>query len=280
MLPIIALVVLASLCEAKPMLNADAPRPSFGTLGIDNFIVNGQDASPGEWPWQLSQQRASGSAWSHSCGASLLSSNKALSASHCVDGALPSNLRVIAGLHQRTDESGTQTSNVASYTMHENYQGDVYTYSNDISILNLATAITTSSTIQFLTLPPDNNDNFLGDICTITGWGRTSSSNILPDILQEAQIEVIGTAECDTLMQGVVGVRVWDNHLCLYDRQNNIGSCNGDSGGPCNCPNGAGGFYVAGVTSWGISSGSGNCLQTYPSVYTRTSAYLAWIAAN
>lgn len=51
----------------------------------------------------------------------------------------------------------------------------------------------------------------------------------------------------------------------------------GDSGGPLNCPDG--GTRVAGVTSWGISSG-GDCLQNYPSVYTRTSAYLAWIAAN
>ena len=52
----------------------------------------------------------------------------------------------------------------------------------------------------------------------------------------------------------------------------------GDSGGPLNCPDG--GTRVAGVTSWGVSSGTGNCLQTYPSVYTRTSAYLGWIAAN
>lgn len=54
----------------------------------------------------------------------------------------------------------------------------------------------------------------------------------------------------------------------------------GDSGGPLNCPDGTGGYYVAGVTSWGISNPLGNCLQTYPSVYTRTSAYLDWIASN
>lgn len=53
-----------------------------------------------------------------------------------------------------------------------------------------------------------------------------AASNALPDILQEAQIEVIGTAECDTLMQGVSGVRIWDNHLCLFDRAEQTGSCN------------------------------------------------------
>jgi len=53
----------------------------------------------------------------------------------------------------------------------------------------------------------------------------------------------------------------------------------GDSGGPLNCPDG-GVTVVAGIISWGISSGAGNCVLTYPSVCTRTSAYLDWIAAN
>lgn len=69
------------------MLNLDVPVASFGRLGVDNQIIGGQDASPGAWPWQLSQQRSSGGSWSHSCGASLLSSTKALSAAHCIDGA-------------------------------------------------------------------------------------------------------------------------------------------------------------------------------------------------
>lgn len=45
-------------------------------------VIGGTDASPGEFPWQLSQTRGG----SHSCGASLLSSNYALSAGSCVDG--------------------------------------------------------------------------------------------------------------------------------------------------------------------------------------------------
>jgi len=53
----------------------------------------------------------------------------------------------------------------------------------------------------------------------------------------------------------------------------------GDSGGPLNCPDGYGGYYVAGLTSWGVSN-SGVCLQRYPSVYTRTSSYLYWIFSN
>ena len=54
----------------------------------------------------------------------------------------------------------------------------------------------------------------------------------------------------------------------------------GDSGSSLNCPDGNGGYYLAGVTSWGILnniSGIIVCDVTEPSVYTRTSSYLEWI---
>jgi elastase-2 len=269
MLSLIVLLATAGLMEAKPSL-----MPTFS-----NMVVGGEDATQGEFPWQLSQQRQSGAAWSHSCGASLLGSTRALSAAHCVDGAAASILRVIAGLHQRSNTAGSQTSNVARTVVHASYQVGSATYANDIAILHLVTAITTGNGIQFASLPSDDNNDFAGTTFVISGWGRTDATNILPDTLQKASIGVIGGTQCQTLMSGVSGVTIWDGHICLYDTANNIGSCNGDSGGPLNCPSGSS-TVVAGVTSWGISSGTGRCLQTYPSVYTRTSAYLAWIAGN
>jgi secreted trypsin-like serine protease len=278
---IVFVLALFVLADARPNINLNAPHVSTGRLGIDNYIIGGTNAAQGVWLWQLSQQRQSGSTWSHSCGASLLSSTAALSAAHCVDGASASIIRVIAGLYQRSDTSNAQTVNAASITVHQRYQVDAASYSNDIAIIHLAGAVDTSaSNVALLTLPADNNNNFAGTTCTITGWGRDSRDNTLPDILQQADIQVITTASCTSLMSPVNGATIWDNHICLYDTANNIGSCNGDSGGPLNCPTGSGGHYVAGVTSWGISSVLGVCQQDYPSVYTRTSAYLDWIASN
>ena len=59
----------------------------------------------------------------------------------------------------------------------------------------------------------------------------------------------------------------------------------GDSGGPLVCSTGrGGGYYLAGVTSWGISTadkdGNQACDPKYPSVYTNVNAYLDWIAAH
>jgi secreted trypsin-like serine protease len=86
---------------------------------------------------------------------------------------------------------------------------------------------------------------------------------------------VLSTADCRSRMANVGGANIWDSHICVYDSTQQRGSCNGDSGGPLNC-----GSTVAGVTSFGVSSILGNCQQSYPSVYTRTSTYLAWISGN
>jgi secreted trypsin-like serine protease len=256
------------------MLNLDAP---VAVLNLDHRIIGGQDAEQGKWIWQLSQQRLSGTVWSHSCGASLLSATKALSASHCVDGSSVSILRVIAGLYQQSDTGVIST--LSGYKMHESYNVGTPSYANDIAILSLTTSISAGGNIGYLTLPPDNSDQFTGDVCTITGWGRTSSSQALPNILQQVDLTVLSTAECDMRMEGVGGANVWDGHICVYDPAGNAGACNGDSGGPMNCPYG-GGYYVSGITSWVVSSGTGACLPSYPSVYTRTSYYLDWIANN
>jgi secreted trypsin-like serine protease len=164
--------------------------------------------------------------------------------------------------------------------MHQRYQVDPATYSNDIAIINLATPIALGGNVALLTLPPDNGNQFAGQTCTVTGWGRTSSSNTLPNILQQADITILTTADCNSRMSSVGGALVWDGQICIFDPAGVSGSCNGDSGGPLNCPNGSGGYYVAGVTSWVVTNALGSCLVSYPSVYTRTSYYLSWISSN
>uniref|UniRef100_A0A8C5RXZ0 Peptidase S1 domain-containing protein n=1 Tax=Laticauda laticaudata TaxID=8630 RepID=A0A8C5RXZ0_LATLA len=51
--------------------------------------------------------------------------------------------------------------------------------------------------------------------------------------------------------------------------------CNGDSGGPLNCPAADGRWYVHGVTSF-VSAWGCNTLQK-PTVFTRVSAFIPWI---
>jgi len=135
------LVVLlaVALCDARPSRDSNA-HPALFEEGIDSYILGGEAANVGEFPWQLSQQRLGG-AWSHSCGASLLKSTHALSAAHCVDGAAVTVLRVLAGLHDRSNDAGAVYSNCAAYTKHQSYNDGSVTFANDIATITLATPI-------------------------------------------------------------------------------------------------------------------------------------------
>jgi len=268
----VALVALVCLCEARPR----GERISIGIPtayeGVDSMIIGGTNAAPGAWPWQLSQQRSN----SHSCGASLLKARHGLSAAHCVDGAGVNTLRVIAGLHDRSNTAGTVIQNLQSYTMHASYNTGTPTYSNDIAILTFVAAINANGgTIRYAALPANNNGDFSGQTCVITGWGRTSSSNTLPNVLQQASVGILTQAQC---VSQAGGANIWAGHICIKDSQNTRGACNGDSGGPVNCPSGNT-YLVTGIASFVFQSG-GNCLPTSPSVYTRSGYYLGWITQN
>jgi len=271
----VALLALAYVCDARP--SDMAPRAAFFELGFGGFILGGENANIADFPWQLSQQRLGG-AWSHSCGASLLGPNKALSAAHCVDGAAVAILRVIAGLQDRSNEANTQTSTLTGYIMHPQYGVGAPTFNNDIATLQLAVTITMDGNVQPATLPADNSNQYVGDIVVLTGWGRTSASNVLPNLLQKVSIPVIAEAACNTALAPVSGALTGPGQICVKDTANTAGSCNGDSGGPMNRGQ-VGSYIVVGVTSCGIQGG-GACLPTYPSIYSRTAFYLDFIGAN
>jgi elastase-2 len=192
-----------------------------------------------------------------------------------MDGTPATSLRVIAGLHDRSNTAGTTTANIASYRMHEFYNNGDATYANDIAIMTFATNIApVAGRIAYATLPANNLNNFAGSTCTITGWGRNSGTNNLPNILQKASITILNLAQCVQ----AAGTGIWANHICISDPAGNAGACNGDSGGPSNCPSGTN-TVVTGIASFVFALGN-QCLTGRPSVYTRTSAYLAWITTN
>ena len=59
-------------------------------------VINGQDASPHSWPWQISL-RMNGK---HVCGGSLIRPNWVVTAAHCVDRyPLASAYTVVVGMY-------------------------------------------------------------------------------------------------------------------------------------------------------------------------------------
>ena len=66
------------------------------------YIVGGQGANLGKWPWQVSLQNSRGS---HFCGATIIGDTWVLTAAHCVGGDA-SSIRVVVGLHDQRERQG------------------------------------------------------------------------------------------------------------------------------------------------------------------------------
>jgi len=241
----------------------------------ENHIVGGQDvAVPGTWPHQASLEfRSSGS---HTCGAVLISTRWLVSAAHCV-GSASSSYQIVLGQHDRTsrNEGNPQIYAVSSITRHPQYSQDGSRgFPNDVSVLQLASEAELNTFTQTVDLAASNAGDFAGSTCYITGWGRLYGFGPLPNVLQEAQIDVLTESACRSYW----GSRIVGYHICVGDLANaRKGACNGDSGGPLVCMDESTGRYtLAGVTSWGRSG----CSTSYPSVYARISYFRDWIQQN
>jgi len=227
-------------------------------------VVGGSNASIATYRWQLSLRVSN----SHSCGASIVSGTKAVTASHCIGGTT-STYSVLGGTADRTVTTCATCAlrTLNSQTRHPNYNGSgAQGYPNDIATIRWATAIATNNNLGFATLAASNAGTYAGNSVQITGWGRTCGSCGLPNILQVGTMTVLTNADCASRWgSGSIN----NGHICFL--ANSVASCNGDSGGP-----GQVGGVVVGATSWG---GSG-CPTSSPSVYSRISFFRNWIDAN
>ncbi|KAL3872378.1 hypothetical protein ACJMK2_040308 [Sinanodonta woodiana] len=229
-------------------------------------IVGGSEASPGQYPWQVSLQSSSGS---HFCGGVLIDPQWVLTAGHCVG---TTSITAVLGEHNFDTNEGTeQRIAVSVIKRHENYNVGAGTYPNDIALLKLATKAVLNSRVAVVDMAT-GGESATG--CYISGWGKFTSTSGVSRILKHAAMTAITKAQC----QSVWGTSsVLDSHICILSSTSDPASaCNGDSGGPLVC-NPAGKWILAGVTSWGHSS----CpTTTYPNVYTRISSFRTWISVN
>jgi len=247
---------------ASPILGARLP-----------YIIGGHDVeSPGSYPWQVSLQMYGNS---HICGASVISSRWVLTAAHCVSYG-PQYYTVVLGGHDiTTQRQGHPVRyNIHQIIKHPGYRADGWQgFPNDIALMQLSKPAELDGTYAAAIEMAESGDNFEGQSCTITGWGRMIENGYYknPNILQEAQIQVFKKSDCQRKWGSI---RVGDDHVCV-GIPNQKGSCNGDSGGPLTCTKGDKQVLV-GATSWGANG----CSTYYPSVYASVAHFRAWIKST
>lgn len=236
-------------------------------------IVGGQNANPGEWPWQTRVFITVGGG-TFACGGSLIDEDWVLTAAHCVvDGsqtAAPSGVIVVLGEHDTASTDGfEQQKSVSQVIVHPNYSGNGF--DSDIALLQLSSPATLNGRVAIVPLNSVTNIP-VGTLATVTGWGTLSENGPSPAILQEVSLPIVDNRTCNDSYNG----GITDNMVCAGLALGGVDSCQGDSGGPLVIPDGSGGFRIVGVVSFGL----GCARAGFYGVYTRVSEFIGWIETN
>ncbi|KAL9987992.1 hypothetical protein ACROYT_G002383 [Oculina patagonica] len=251
----IALILLALAVFAPSFSEGCGMRPTFAR------VINGQNASPHSWPWQVSL-RVRGR---HICGGSLVRPDWIVTAAHCVyRNPNPSGYTVVVGAHMRTGITDVQqTFRVKALYKHSDFT--MQNLKHDIAVLQLEGSAQLSDKVTTVCLPDKDAD--LSSKCYITGWGRTHFG--AANTLQQAKLPLVSHNDCRKTWRTIDR----SAHLCAGEgRAGASGGCNGDSGGPLVCEVG-GKWYLHGAVSFGMK----DCPTTHFTVFARVTSYRSWI---
>lgn len=236
---------------------------AFADVKLGQKIVGGVEAEKGELPFQVSLQSSSGS---HFCGGSLIKPNWVLTAAHCVQGS--SAIKVVVGMHDQTDRTGTETFTAVKIIPHPQYSASTLDY--DYALVKL------SGDSTFRTAEINNEEIDLAGpekvMVWTSGWGTTSEGSYsLPKILNKVEIPLVTKAECNS--DDVYAGDITDRMLCAGLPEGGKDSCQGDSGGPLFMKMTSGDFKIVGVVSWGIGCARPNKYG----VYSKVNVMIDWI---
>nr|XP_034975256.1 chymotrypsin-like elastase family member 3B isoform X1 [Zootoca vivipara] len=244
-------------------------QPSYAPTGR---VVNGEDAVPYSWPWQVSLQYERGGQFYHTCGGTLIDANWVMTAGHCISASL--KYKVVLGEYDQSKEEGSEQHipiNSGDIYVHPGWNGNCVACGDDIALLKLSRSAELNDKVQLGCIPPPGDLLPNGSPCYISGWGRLYTGGPLPSILQQALLPSVDYAHCS--QPDWWSYTVKETMVCAGGDIRS--GCNGDSGGPLNCRAADGRWYVHGVTSF-VSAWGCNTLKK-PTVFTRVSAFNSWI---
>uniref|UniRef100_A0A182PHN9 Peptidase S1 domain-containing protein n=1 Tax=Anopheles epiroticus TaxID=199890 RepID=A0A182PHN9_9DIPT len=239
-------------------------------------IVNGQEATPGQFPYQIALL-SNFAAGTGLCGGSVLTNNYILTAAHCViqgTSTLALGGTAIIGAHNRNIQEPSQQRiafSTSGIVAHPGYTPT--NIRNDIAVVRLNSPITFNDRVQPIRLPARSDTRQFGGFTgTVSGFGRTSdASQATSAVVMFTSNPVMTNADCIARWNTAL---IQPQNVCL-SADGGRSSCNGDSGGPLAVQDG--GSLQIGVVSFGSAAG---CAVGMPSVYARVSFFLDWIEAN
>jgi secreted trypsin-like serine protease len=285
-----------SCCAALVLLMSLAAG-AVQAQGTDtDYIVGGEPATEGSWPWQVRLFASAGDIAGY-CGGSLIADSWVLTAGHCVkkkNGQLRKSIEIGYGSVYRSKLVRVATDKVIPHPKYNNV-----TLLNDLALLHLAKPVTPSRWVGISSPSAETSLLEAGSEVTVTGWGARWDFKVLdaktaeglqdklllqdildeneinfPERMHQVNINVVDAAACESSYSAAGSQFLPDTMLCAGVGQGGKDSCYGDSGGPLVIAAQDGQGYVQiGIVSWGRQCGH----PEFPGVYTRISSYFEWI---
>ncbi|XP_050710775.1 clotting factor G beta subunit-like [Eriocheir sinensis] len=172
------------------------------------------------------------------------------------------------------------------YGVVESVQYPDYNYPvayHDLALIRLATRVPLKEYISPVCLPwgRESDKDITGQLATLTGWGDTQFRGFPSAILQEVNVTVFQSSQCNSSYSNLPHYTsswprgIGEDILCAGDPAGGRDACQGDSGGPLVSQDTSGRFVLAAIVSKGYGCGH----KDYPGLYAnlRNPPYLAWI---
>lgn len=157
---------------------------------IDTRIVNGQDATEGQFPYIVSVRYRG---FGHFCGAFIISSRFAGTAAHCVEDLEEEDRGWVFVATGMIHVSEGVEFRVLEWFMHEDYD-KLHFLDLDVGALLIDGDLLDGTNGR--PIPLNAVDPPAGSVVTISGWGRLSSGGASPTILQWTDVNIVDRDEC------------------------------------------------------------------------------------